>query len=134
MSRAEKQSRPHFPTHDVGPLVDQERQVPVAPDPPCKCGADDGLRCRPDDIGLGQFTARNHPTVLQFKPVVRDHGAFRGEALDMGGFLFEVTHRNEQRKIGIFVACRFKVGIELALDRFPDPVTPGLDHHAATDF
>ena len=47
--RAQEKARTHFPAHDVGPLVDQNRQIAIGLDPLRVARADDCLRCRPDD-------------------------------------------------------------------------------------
>src|SRR4029453_15366932 len=47
--RAEKKSRPHFPPHDIRPLIKKDRKVPIGLDPLCVARADDGFACWPDD-------------------------------------------------------------------------------------
>ena len=58
LGRAQEQPRAHFPAHDVGPLVDQQRQVAIALDPALEGIADDRLRRRPDDQRLFQLRLR----------------------------------------------------------------------------
>ena len=48
----EEQPRPHLPTHDVGPLIQENREIPVALDPLREHRVDDGLRRRPHNERL----------------------------------------------------------------------------------
>jgi hypothetical protein len=50
---AQEQTRAHFPADDIGPLVDQDRQVAVGLHPLRVAGADDCLGCWPNDQRLG---------------------------------------------------------------------------------
>ena len=63
-----------------------------------------------------------------------DNSAFLGESLDVGRLLLEIAKRNKQRKIGILMPGCLNHRIQLALDIFPDAVSPWLDHHAAPHF
>ena len=61
---AQEQARAHLPAHDVGPLVDEQRQVAIALDPALERVADDRLRRRPHDqrllelgVGIGHELA-----------------------------------------------------------------------------
>ena len=140
LSGAEEKAGPHFPAHDVGPLVDEEWEVAVRLDPACEGGADDGFRGGADDVGLGELPAGDHfrlsgDGVLDgFKAVMGDDGALRGKAFRVLGFFFQVGKRDEKRKIGVLVACGFEAAVELLLDEFPNAVAPGLDDHAAARF
>ena len=84
---AQEQARAQLPAHDVGPLVDEQRQVAVALDPFGEAGADDGFTGGADDQGFvelaGGFKAA---FAVVFEAVVGDHGAFFGEAFDVLGF------------------------------------------------
>ena len=65
------------------------------------------------------------------EPVVRDDGAFLGEALGHLLFLGEERLGNEQRKVGVDVAGVLEHAIEGALHLLPDGVAVRLDDHAA---
>ena len=54
LSCAQEKSRTHFPTHDVGPLVHQQRQIAVALDPVLVGVPNDGLGRRTNDEFLLQ--------------------------------------------------------------------------------
>ena len=36
-----------------------------------------------------------------FEPMMRDHGAFLGKALDVLGLFFQIAQRDEEREIGV---------------------------------
>ena len=68
LGRAQEEARAQLPAHDVGPLVDEQRQVAVALHPAREGGADDGLRGRPHDerllqlgLGVGDRARRRGP-------------------------------------------------------------------------
>ena len=129
---AQEDARAHFPAHDVGPLVDQNREVAIGLDPLRVARADDRLGGRADDQRLGQRTGRNHFAVgIDLEAVMGDDGAFLGEAFDVLGFLLHVTERDEEREIGVAMPGRLEHGVERALHVFPDAVAPGFDDHAA---
>ena len=46
---AQKNAWPHFPAHDIGPLVDENGQVAIGLHPLRVTRADDCLRSRPND-------------------------------------------------------------------------------------
>src|SRR4029453_152869 len=130
-SRPQKQPRPHFPTDDVCPLIDEDRQIPVRLHPSRVAGADDSFRSGPDHKRLRQRTGRFHLSIpVDFQAGVRDDGAFFGEAFNVFRFLGEITQRNEKWEISIAMASGAKHGVELTLHVFPNSVTPGSNHHA----
>ena len=87
---AQEQARAHFPAHDIGPLVDQDRQIAVGLHPLRVARADDCLGRWPNDQRLGQRTGRHHfPIGIQLQPVMSDDGAFLGEAFDVLRFLLQ---------------------------------------------
>ena len=49
LRRPQEQPGAHLPAHHVGPLIDQNRQIPVGPDPIAERIRDDGFRGGPDD-------------------------------------------------------------------------------------
>ncbi len=65
--------------------------------------------------------------------MMRDDGAFLGESLDVLGFLFQETHRDEQGEVRVLMPRLLETAIQLLLHVLPDGVAPGLDHHAAAD-
>ena len=87
--------------------------------------------------GSAQLGGRRRPHFAvgaDFQAMMGDDSAFLGEPFDVSRLLLEIAERNKQRKIGIFVAGGLDHRIQLALDIFPDAVSPWLDHHAASDF
>ena len=122
-SSSQEHARAHFPPHDVGPLVKQQRQIPVGGDPFGHHLADDGFRGRPDDERLFQFLAAG----------VGNDGEFGREALDVRCLAPEVRLRNQQREIGIVVPGVFDPAIQLSLEKFPDAVAIRSDDHRALD-
>ncbi len=129
---AQEQPRAHFPAHDVGPLVDQQRQVAIALHPARERIADDRLRRRPDDERLLEL-ARGHELAVgvDLEPMVRDDRALLREALDVRGFLLQERQRDEQRKVGVLVARRLEHVVEGPLHVLPERVAPRPDDHAA---
>ena len=131
---AQEQARAEFPAHDVGPLVDQQRQVAVALDPFGEAGADDGFAGGADDEGFVQLAGGFEAAfAVVFKAVVGDDGALFGEAFDVLGFFLEVALGDEEGEVGVFVAGVFEAAVEVGLHELPDGVAPGLDDHAAAD-
>ena len=119
--------RAHFPTHDVGPLVDENGQVAPGLHPLGVGCADDRLARGPDHQRFGEFGGRRGMQLAvggEFEAVVRDDGALLGKSLDVGRFLFQVRQRNEQRKIRVFVSRVLEHFIQLTLDVFPQCRSP----------
>ena len=109
----------HLPTHDIGPLIDQQRQITVGLNPIAVGIPDDCLRSGTDDVRLFQFLATS----------VGDHGQFGGEALHVLRFLFEETLGDQHREVGVDVPGLLEHAVENRLHLFPDPVSVGLDDH-----
>ena len=87
---AEEHAGPHLPTDDVGPLVDQQRKVAMALDPLGKGRADDHLAGGANDEGLFELARGHEATVgTRFQPVMGDHRALLGEAVDVLGLLLQ---------------------------------------------
>ncbi len=134
---SQEQARPHFPTHHVRPLVDQQRQIAVGLHPAGEGGANDRLGGRPDHVWLRQLTGRNHfcfPRLGIFhrlQAMMRHHRAFRREALRVLRLLFKIGQRDQQREISVLMPRRLEAAVKLLLDQLPDAVAPRLDHHAA---
>ena len=88
----QKQTRPHLPTNDVCPLIDEDRQIAIRLHPSCVAGADDRFRSRPNHERFCQRTGRFHFSIsVHLQPGVGYDGAFFGEAFDMFRFLREIT-------------------------------------------
>ena len=134
---AQEQARAHFPAHDVGPLVDQHRQIAVALDPLAVRIPDDRLAGGPDDQLFLQLRRRigHHGDLAvhldRLQARVRDDSAFLGEALHVLGFLGQEALRNEQREVGVDVAQLLEAVVQPALHHLPDAVAVGPDDHAA---
>ena len=88
---AQEQAGPQLPAHDVGPLVQQQRQVAVALDPLAHVLADDGLAGGPHHEGLLELLAAG----------VGDHGQLGAEALDVLRLAAEVALGDEQREVDV---------------------------------
>ena len=130
---AQEKPRPHFPAHDIGPLVDQHGQVAMAADPAREGVADDGLRGGPHHQRLFQLGVRIglQLAVDLLQAVMGDDRHFLGEAFDMIGFLGDEGEGDEEREIAILMAGRLDAAVQLLLDQFPHAIAPGLDHHGA---
>ena len=132
---AQEHARAHFPAHDIGPLVELERQVAPALDPARHGIADDRFRRRADNQRFFQlgFGIGDQPAILaRDQPVMRDHRHFLCEAFDMLCLALEVRQRDEDREIGVFMPRRLDPVVEQTLHAFPDAKAPRADHHAAT--
>ena len=118
------QERPgaHLPTHDIGPLVDQDGQVAVRADPFGVEVADDGLGGRTDDVGLGELFAAG----------AGDLGDFGGKALDVLGFFGQKALGDEQGEVGVDMAALFDAAVEAGLNAFPNSITCGFEDDTAT--
>ena len=121
LGRAQEQPWPQFPAHHVGPLIQQQRQVPVRADPAGHHLADDRLRGRPDDQRLFQLLAAR----------VRDHRQLGREALDVLRLAAQVAFRDEQREVGVDVPGVLDPLVQVGLQQFPDPVAVRPDYHRA---
>jgi hypothetical protein len=74
---------------------------------------------------------RHQLAVLGHQPVVGDHRALLGEALDVRRLLLEERQRDEQREVRVDVAGVLEHAVEDPLHVLPQRVAPRLDHHAA---
>ena len=123
LARAEEQARAQLPAHDVGPLVEQQRQVAVALHPLGHELADDRLARGPHDDRLLELLA----------PGDGDHRELGAEALDVLGLALEVGLRDEEREVGVLGAAGLDALVDLGLHPLPDRVAVGPDHHRAAD-
>ena len=134
LGSTEEETRAHLPADDVGPLVDEDREITVRLDPLRVGLADDGLGSRADDERLLELAGGDELTIrAHFETRVGDDGAFLGEAVDVRGFLLDVADRDEEREVGVHVAGLLELLVEVAVDVLPESVTPRLDHHATAD-
>ncbi len=123
-----------FPTHDIGPLVGEQREVAPRLYPARHCRADHGFRGGAHDqrfFQLGFGIGNQSALAVTDQAVMRDDRHFLGKALDVFGLLGEIGQRNEQRKIAVLDACRLYPVVHQALNALPDAIPPGLDDHAA---
>lgn len=118
---AEKHSWPKLPSHDVRPLVQQQRQVAVRADPFGHHLADDRLRRRPHHQGFFQLLPAG----------VGDDRQFRGKPFDVFRFPAEVALRNQQREVRIFMAGVLDAAVQFGLQQLPHPIPVWPDHHGA---
>ena len=131
---AEEDAWAHLPADDVGPLVDQQRQIPPRLHPAGEHRPDDRFACRPDDEGLLELAGRDQlPLRREFEAVVRDDGAFLGEAFDMLRLLLEIRQRDEEREVGVLVTGLLEHPVEDRLHPLPHRVAERLDDHASAD-
>ena len=129
--RAKKQTRSHFPAHNVRPLIDEQWQVPVGLNPASEQFADDSLGSRPDDEGFVQLSGGLQLAVLiRFQSGMGDHRALLGEAVDMLRLALEKAHRDEEREVGVLVTGCLEHGIQGFANVFPDGIAPRFDNHA----
>ena len=129
----QKHSRPHLPSHDVGPLVDQYGQVSPRLNPLGVHRPDDRLARGPHDEWFFEFPSWHEFAIgPEFQSVVCDDGAFFRKPFHMLRLLFQVRQRNKEWKVRILVTGCLEHSIQNALHAFPDCVAVWLDHHAAT--
>ena len=114
---------PQLPANDVGPLIDQHGKIPPALNPLGEEMPDDGLRGRPDHVGLFELLAAGN----------RDHRQLGRKSFHVLGFLLQETLRDQQREIHVLVAGGLETVVELALQQLPDGIAVGFDDHAAFD-
>ena len=110
---AQKEACPHLPPDDVGPLIDQQRQVPIRLNPVPVGVPDDRLRSGPD-----------HQSFFQFRPArMRDRRDFRREAFNVFGFLPQEAFGNHQRKVRVLVAGGLEHVVQRPLHLLPDGIS-----------
>ena len=137
LSRTQEKTRTHLPTHDVTPLVTEDRQVAIGRDPVLIGGPDDGLGGRTDDEFFLEFRLRvyDHAATVGIvhQTMVGHNGALFGKALYVLRFAAKERLRDEEREIGVFDTFLFEPTVELRLNLFPDRIAVGLDDHTAAD-
>src|SRR5437899_648794 len=134
---AEEQPGPELPAHDIGPLVQEQRQIAVALDPLGEHRVDDRFRRRPNDERLFELRAGvdlDRAGALlagRAQPRVCHERDFLRETFHMLGFLGEEAHRDEQREVRIAVPRRAEHVVQGALHQLPDAIAVWTNHHAA---
>ena len=132
--RAQEQTRTHLPTNHVGPLVAQDRQIPIRLDPSFIGVPDNRLRGGANDQLLFEFGigVDHHafPIRIVFQTVVGYDGTLLGEAFDMAGLFREKRLGNEEREVGVFMPCLLEHFVQRRLHLLPDGIAIGLDDHA----
>ncbi len=121
LAGAQEEPGPQLPAHDVGPLVDQERQVAVALHPLGEEAVDHRLAGGADDQRLFELLAA----------AVRDDGQLGGEAFHVLGFELQEGLGDEEREVGVLGPGLLDAPVELGLHELPDAVAPGPDDHGA---
>ena len=121
LQRSYKRPRSHLPPVDVGPLVNQEREVAVGLDPLREHVVHDRLRRRAHDEGFLELLAA----------AARHERELGGEPFHVRRFLRDERVRDELGKVGILDARLFEVRVHPTLDRLPDGVAVRSDHHRA---
>ena len=124
LGRAQEEHRSLFPAHDVGPLVDQQRQVAPRLDPLRVEVAEDRLTGRPNGQALLKLLAA----------CMRHPGDLRREALDVLGLSLEEAFGDEQREIGVLVARSFEAMVQPGLHVLPEGEAVWADDHRAADW
>src|SRR5438034_10504443 len=98
LSCPQKQARPHFPTDDVCPLIDENWKIAIGLHPSSVTGADDRLRSGSDHERLRQRAGRFHFSLrVHLQARMRNDRALLREALDVYRFLRELTERHAKR-------------------------------------
>ncbi len=131
---AKEESGSHFPANHVGPLIDQDRQIPIGLHPLGIGRADDRLACGTDNERFFEWACRPQATfAVWFEPMVGDYRALFRKAFDVLSFLFQEAHWNKQGEVRILVTGLFKHPIESFLHVFPERIAPRLDDHATAN-
>jgi len=112
-----------FPAENVGPLVDQHRQIPIALDPLAVHVPDDRL-------GGG---AEGQPLLQLFTAGLGHPGQFGVEAFHVVLFLLEKALRHQHREIGVAVPRFLEALVEAGLDPLPEFVAVRLEHDATAN-
>ena len=121
---AQKEFGAHLPPDNVSPLVDQDRQVPVALNPFGIHGPDDGFRSWADDQRFFQFLSAT----------VCDYCQFRRKAFNVFFFFGHKGLWDEQRESSIDMTSCFETFIKSLLDVLPERPTIRAYHHAAANW
>ncbi len=121
LGRAQEEPRAHFPTDDIGPLVDEDGQVAMALDPLAIHVPDDGLAGGAKDEWLFELLAAG----------MRDDGQLGGKSLDMLGLFFHEALGDEHGEVGVHVAGFLEALVEAVAHVLPKAVAVGADDHGS---
>ena len=122
LRRPQEKPWPQFPAHDVGPLVDPHRKIPVALDPLGQERVDDRLAGRAYHDRLFQFLAA----------AVRNDGQLGAEALDVLGLAVEIALGDEQGEVRVRGPRGLDPGVDFGLHALPDGIAVRPDDDGAT--
>ncbi len=121
LERAQERARGFLPAHDVGPLVDEHREIAVRLNPL-------GVHHAEHDFGRG---ADRQALAQLFVAPLGDPRDLRREALDVLGFAHEEALGNEQREVRVLMTGGREAPVELGLDQAPDRVAVRAHDDAA---
>ncbi|MNJ45865.1 hypothetical protein D3C77_409770 [compost metagenome] len=121
LARTQKRQCPLLPPYDVGPLVDQNRQVPIGLNPPLIHMADHRFRGRTYGQPLFQLLACRFGYPRQLGV----------ESLHMLFFLLEKALGNKEREVSVAMPCLLKPAVQFLLDMLPYFVTVRFEYDTA---
>jgi len=133
---AQEQTRAHFPSHDIGPLVQQDRKVAPGLDPLAVGVPDDGLGRRAHDQILLQFRigiGNQSFFIIHFQTRVGDDRAFLGEAFHVIRFTRQERLRDEDGEVGVRVTGVLEHAVQTRLHVLPKGVPIRADDHATAN-
>src|SRR5579863_5824346 len=132
-SRTKEKSCSHFPSHHIGPLINQQRKIAVGLNPGFICIPDNGFTRWPHDEFLFQFCFRiyndSSPFRIIFQTIMGDNGTFLCKSLHMRSFPAQKTLRNKKREISIFMTCFLEHPVQFIPHFLPESKPIWLDHH-----
>lgn len=124
LSSTDERSRVlEFPSHDVGPLVNEHGQVSVRVDPLGIGGVHDSLGSRSDSDGFLHLTLTR----------LGDPSDFRGEAFNVLLFFVEGSFSDEHGEVSVLDTESLESRVHEALNLFPDEVRTGSEDVASRD-
>ena len=89
LSCAQKQSRTHFPAHNISPLINQNRQIAIRLNPFCKTVGNNGLGSRANNQRFFQRRSRNQLSVFAFEFRVGNNRHFFGKTFNVFSFFLK---------------------------------------------
>ena len=127
----------HLPTHDVAPLVAEDRQIAVRGDPVLVGCPDDGFGGWTNDEFFFEFCLGiDHDASavgIVLETIVGNNGTFFCKTLDVLGLTAEVRLGDKEWEIGVLYAGSLEHIVKGALHLFPNCVAIWLDDHTATN-
>ncbi len=119
----EKQPRPHLPTYDVRPLVDEKRKIAPGVYPLREAVVDNRLGRGADDKLLLEL----------LPPRMRHDRELGREPFDVLRLPAKESLGDQEREIRVLVPRFLQHPVQRLLYELPDRVAPGTDHHAPLD-